>query len=159
MKTRCSKRAFTLLEVMIVIGLLAMVGSLLAVKGVDLFRVYGFRQEVALVKSRVDFAKYCALTYEADIEVRFSQQGRHLCLSFSSDEPYLAKHPLLRDSLKFSRIKVITDKQGSCIHSVLFSGTGWMFPLSDLLLCGDKNQKEKLSVLGYETSFLSQKEV
>lgn len=145
-KRSLNKKAFTLLEVVIVIGILAMVGSLLAVKGADLFKVYGFRQDVALLKRRLDFARYCALTYHADIEVVFSKQGEHLELSLLSDEPYLAHHPLISRPLTLRNFRSITDQQGVVIHTFLFSGTGWMFPLVDLDIHGEKGLKYNIHI-------------
>jgi type II secretory pathway pseudopilin PulG len=130
---KIKKQSMTLLEVMLVIGMLAMLGSFLAFKAKDLLDIYGFRQEVSLLKGRCELARQYALSYQADVEVHFSiSQGRMRC-ELRSDEPYLHAHPLFCKPCVLKKIQKITQADtGERAASLLFSGTGWMFPITNL---------------------------
>lgn len=123
----------TLLEIMLVIGMLAMLGSFLAFKAKDLLDIYGFRQEVSLLKGRFELARQYALSYQADVEVHLSiDQGRMRC-ELRSDEPYLHAHPLFYKPCVFKKVQKITKADTEeRADSLLFSGTGWMFPVTNL---------------------------
>ena len=129
-----SKRAMTLLEIMLAIGLLAMVGGLLVFKAKDLFETYGFRGDVSKFLSRLELAKKYALSYQSDVEFLFyEKQGRFFC-ELRSDEPALQIHKMFFTPVNFKSIKSVDfiGKEKEGFKTLLFSGTGWMFPTASL---------------------------
>lgn len=128
-----SKRSMTLLEIMLVISMIAMLGSLLAFQGKDLLETYGFRQEVGLLTRRLALARHYAASYRADVEVVFSTKDHLISCELRSDEPYLRKHPMFSTPVIFKKIKTLSIAGSEdTLDTLLFSGTGWMFPIVNI---------------------------
>jgi hypothetical protein len=143
-----NKKAMSLLEIMLAIGLLAMIGGLLAFKAKDLFETYGFRQDVSKFLTRIELAKKYALSYQSDVEFLFyEKQGQFFC-ELRSDEPALQKHKLFFNSIRFKSIKSVTfsGKKKEEFNTLLFSGTGWMFPTTSLEI-HSKTKKETVALV------------
>lgn len=144
----------TLLEIMLAIGLLAMVGGLLAFKAKDLFETYGFRQDVSKFLSRLELAKKYALSYQSDVEFLFyEKEGQFFC-ELRSDEPALQAHKMFFKPTSFKSIKSVDflGKKKEESKTLLFSGTGWMFPTSSLEI-HSKTKKSTTVVVPIGASF------
>lgn len=142
---KISRRAFTLLEIFLAISILAMLGGLLAFKAKDLLDTYGFRQDVSKLEGRLELARSFALSYRADVEVVFSATSEHILCELLSDEPALKNHPIFCKPLackKIHKIKFLGEKKAfQDKQKLLFSGSGWVFPLSDLEISSHKKVK------------------
>ncbi len=142
---KISKRAFTLLEIFIVISILAMLGGLLAFKAKDLLEIYGFRQDVSKLEGRLELARSFALSYRSDVEVVFSSISGHILCELRSDEPALKHHAIFYKPLLCKNIHKIKflGKKEACQdkQTLFFSGSGWVFPLSDLEISSHKKKK------------------
>jgi len=124
-----TKRSFTLLELLLAMSLLAMIGGLMAFKAKELIDAYGFRYEVAQVLGKLELARALSLGYGADIKVVFQEEKKGGVCRVFSEEPALKKQTLLFQPISCKNIRSLTIK-GS--HEVLFSGSGWVFPLGDI---------------------------
>lgn len=144
----------TLLEIMLAIALLAMVGGLLAFKAKDLFETYAFRQDVSKFLSRLELSKKYALSYQADVEFLFyEKQGKFFC-ELRSDEPALHSHKMFFNPVNFKSIKSVDfiGKEKEEFKTLLFSGTGWMFPTTSLEI-HSKAKKPTTVIVPIGTSF------
>ena len=128
------KKPFTLLELLICLTVLSLIGSLFAVKGKKLFDQYAFKQEVSKVRDILQLAKEYAFCYQSDVEVVFSKNTNHFFIEIRTDEPLLKKESFFIKKYRLAKVSSI-DLDGS---SLLFSGSGWVFPKSDLVIKGNR---------------------
>lgn len=142
----------TLLEILLVMGLLAMLGGLLSFKAKDLFDMYAFRQDTSRFLSRLELARQYASSYQADVEICFYQKNGHFVCELKSDEPYLRTHKMFYKPFEFKKIKKISFEGMGQAESLLFSGTGWMFPTASLEIRSN-TKEEKIVILPIGASF------
>lgn len=105
-----------------------MMGGLLVFKGKDLLDTYLLRGEIAKCVSYLEFAKECALAYQADIELKVIADNNGCKMMFLSDEPALKTHKLFLNPQRYKHIDLLK-LNGKKDFGILFSGNGWVFPL------------------------------
>jgi hypothetical protein len=130
-----SKKPFTLLEMLVCFTILSLVGGLFAVRGKRLFDQYASKQEVAKLFDILQLAKEYAYCYQCDIEVHF-QKNKQYYVEVKTDEPLLKQDALFTKTYTFSKITEI-DVENS---SVLFSGSGWVFPKKEIIIIGNQQK-------------------
>ena len=91
MTTTASKRPFSLLEMVVVLAILAFIGSLVGVKGKDLIEHYTFSSAIDKVSSRCKLAQSLAENYQTDVQVQIIRTRNGVDIALQSDEPPLAK--------------------------------------------------------------------
>lgn len=126
------KQPFTLIELLVSLTILSLIGSLFAVKGKDLMDNYAFKQEVGKVRDILQLAKEYAYCYQVDVEVFFSKNQHNTCIHIKTDEPLLNRESFFQKKYGFRKIS-FKDALGD---SVIFSGSGWVFPKSQLIVYG-----------------------
>jgi hypothetical protein len=106
---------------------------------------YGFRQDISKLSGRLEIAKRLSLSYQADVEVVFSPISDYIVCELRSDEPALKHHIVFCKPLvckKIHKIRFVERKEGcDGVQSLLFSGSGWVFPLSDLEMSSHRKDK------------------
>ncbi|MEI8300043.1 MAG: hypothetical protein WCG10_00325 [Chlamydiota bacterium] len=147
---KISRRSFTLLEIFLAISILAMVGGLLAFKAKDLLETYGFRQDVARLFGRLELARSFSLSYQADVEVIFYSKSGYILCELQSDEPALKHHTMFYKPLackKIHEVKFSGEKESlNDKKTLIFSGSGWVFPLSSLEVSSHRQDKWKTNL-------------
>jgi hypothetical protein len=81
------RRGFTLIELFLTLGLIAMVGSVLLIQTKPMIDRYQFNQGVAKLKREIQFSKRLAETAHADIEFVIEETRSGLVCNRRTDEP------------------------------------------------------------------------
>lgn len=127
-----SKQPFTLIELLVSLTILSLIGALFAVKGKNLMENYAFKQEVRKVRDILQLAKEYAYCYQVDVEVVFSKSQHNAFIHIKTDEPLLQRESFFQKKYGFRKISFM-DAIGD---SIIFSGSGWVFPKSQLIVYG-----------------------
>lgn len=142
-KTTVYKRSLSLLELMVVLAILALVGSLFGVRGKEMIEHYAFSSAVDKVASRCKLARCLADNYQTDVQVKIVQTPKGMTVALQSDEPPLQKLPQFTQPLNVKGIKQIRFEDENVEEVVvLFSGSGGIFPEGVVYLEGKKKAKE-----------------
>ncbi len=132
------RRGFTLIELFLTLGLIAMVGSVLLIQAKPMLDRYHFRQGVSKLEREIRFSKRLSEVAHADIEFQIEDTKAGLECKRLTDEPL--KLPRTLDTvIKIPHLHLEEKKK----LSVTFTGSG--------ALIGEKhftvsNNKEKLVV-------------
>jgi prepilin-type N-terminal cleavage/methylation domain-containing protein len=117
------KRAFTLLEMMVVLAVLSAVGTLTTIYIKKLLTVHRFESEVSDLFIAIQEAQVLSSAFQTDLSLNFFQKKGILYYRISTDEPLLPRQlnqgdfPLAHtDSLHFKGAKV------KKLHLDIFSG-------------------------------------
>ncbi|MCH9630101.1 MAG: hypothetical protein S4CHLAM37_00940 [Chlamydiia bacterium] len=135
LKKTKTKRAFTLIEVIVCISLLSLIGGLFAYKAKDLFSVYNFRSDKRKLINSVELARHLSVSYRSDVEMLITEEKLGYSLVIKSDEPALEDHNMLFKKVTFTHIdnvSYLTDKKIEGPIKILFSSSGWLFPAGSL---------------------------
>jgi len=128
---------------MVVLAILALVGSLFGVRGKDMIEHYSFSSAVDKVASRCKLARCLAENYQTDVQVKIMQTPEGMTVALQSDEPPLQKLPQFTQSLNVKGIKQMRfDVESVGEITVLFSGSGGIFPEGVVHLESKKKAKE-----------------
>lgn len=148
--TKKSKRAFTLLEIIVCISLLSLIGGLFATKAKDLFSTYHYRTQKTRFVNALMLARHLSIAYSADIEAIISKEKSGYSLFLKTDEPALYHHCMLFQKMNYShieKIELLTDQKKEDLHmKVLFSSSGWLFPSGSLKLSSKEQASETLDL-------------
>lgn len=137
-----SKKAFTLLELFICLTILSLIGSFFAVKGKALLDVYLFKQDVATVSDALQLAKEYAYCYGCDVEIDFVHNKQGCFIHIKSDEPLLHQEHIFKKPFFIKNIHAMyLQANESRSYHLLISGSGWVFPSKELILCGKNSQR------------------
>ena len=117
------KKAFTLLEMMVVLAILSIIGTLTTVYIKKLVNAHRFESEVANLFIAIQEAQVLSAAFQTDLSLDFFQKKGTLYYRISTDEPLTLKQlnqgdfPLAHTAvLKFKDIKV------KKLHLDIFSG-------------------------------------
>lgn len=144
-----SKRAFTLIEIIICISILSLAGSLFAYKAKDLFAVYHFRNEKRKMLNAIELARHLSISYQADIEMVITKEKKGYSMILKTDEPTLFNHGMLFKSMKFKHIDYmayLADKKEEDPIKILFSSSGWIFPAGSFEMHSFKKEQHKIDL-------------
>ncbi len=114
-----------MLEMMVVLVIMSLIGSLVAVQTAKLIRMHRFEKEIADLFIAMQEAQVLAVTYQTDINLNFKKQGGHFQYRLSSDEPF-AKPLFNQESVTFSPGTTLAfnkKKSPGCTFEIYSDGT------------------------------------
>lgn len=120
---------------MVCISLLSLIGGLFAYKAKDLFSVYNFRSDKRKLINALELARHLSVSYQADVETVITKEKLGYDLVISTDEPGLEDHNMLFKKISFThidKIAYLSDKKKEDPIKILFSSSGWLFPVGTL---------------------------
>ena len=81
------RSSFTLLEVMICLVIIGMVGSLIGIKGIDLWRYHQFRSSTQIFVDDLTHWRLLSLTYDCDVTCKIQKVASVYTVSWKPDTP------------------------------------------------------------------------
>lgn len=133
-KKKLNKRSFTLLEIFIALGLIALCGSVFAVKGRTLWRHYQFQNNVNQLMSELCLIRHLTNTLRADATICLVPDSKGLHYQMRSDEPYMLKMKKNINRKIFFQDLHIEEP----VH-IEFTGPLWKSTSPAIVIDGDEN--------------------
>ncbi len=115
---KISKKAFTLLEVVVCIALLAIFASVSIWRGNHLLQHFLLRSSAKTIAQEINTARLLAWSYHADVHLQLKQKGQKILLEWQTDEPLILKH---RPSHKIRGVKNILIDGKLCKNATIAS--------------------------------------
>jgi len=113
------KRGFTLIELFLTLGLIAIASSALLFKAKPMLDQYRYRHGVEKLKQEIAFSKKLSAISGADIEIEIVDQKSGLALLRSCDEPLNIPHTFQK-WIHIPTIHLVGDKK----ITVIITGSG-----------------------------------
>lgn len=124
------KRAFTLLEIIIVIAILAGVSSIIGVQGNSLIGQYRFKMGIEKLFSQMCEMQSHAMNYQNSIELHLSREGKEWHYRFFTEQPIRGRNKWGNHLLKntYSLLQNGDEKKENL--SFVIDSTGYISPPS-----------------------------
>ncbi len=129
------RRSFTLIELFLTLGLIAMVGSTFLIQAKPMLDRYHFRQGVSKLEREILFSKRLSEAAHADIEFQIKETKKGLECKRLTDEP-LKLHRTIDTGIKIPHLHL--EKRGNL--SVTFTASGALIGENQFTV---SNNKEK----------------
>ena len=139
------RRGFTLIELFLTLGLIAMVGSVLLIQAKPMLDRYHYRQGVSKLEREILFSKRLSEVAHADIEFQIKETKSGLECTRLTDEP-LDLPRTLRTTIKIPHLHLEEKK----IFSVTFTGSGALIGEKHFTVSNNKEKTIIWTLLGRE---------
>ena len=120
---KISRRAFTLLEMMIALVILSLIGAFSAVQVKKLIDAHRFESEISNLFIALQQAQVLSATYQTDIAWDIYPKDGVLCYRFTTDEPF-KPHQFENKEIFIPHIVKLTfkDAKTTRLHFDIYSG-------------------------------------
>ncbi|MCP5504072.1 MAG: hypothetical protein H7A41_02850 [Chlamydiales bacterium] len=130
------RKAFTLIELFLSIGLIALIGSLVLLRAKPMLDHYRMNHSYEKLKREIALSKYLAQTATADIEFQIEQHKKGLICKRKTDEPLS-----LGGTINTSFVIPYLQLEGSEKETVLITSSGWIENDEIINICLGKQRK------------------
>ena len=118
-----TRRAFTLLEIMIALVILGVIGSVVAVQVKKMIDTHTFESEVTGLFISLQEAQVLSATYQTDLVLDIEKAGGKFSYKISTDEPF-STAMVSEKPMKLSRVSSVKFNEASParLHLDIYSG-------------------------------------
>lgn len=150
-KPRCKPRFLTLLEMVIVIGILAIMATLVTFNIAGMFREQRFRTSVELVLDRMQLAQNVMLILNSDVEIAFDKNEDEQYICTIDVEKPLPKHlaGIVAQSLTLDGIETITFNDSTDEITLKYQALKKEIPRGVLIMRSGEDLQANIPIYGY----------
>lgn len=139
------RRCFTLIELLLALGVITLLGSVLLFKAKPMLDHYRFKHGVARLKEELAFSKRIAQVASADIDFYIKAEKNQLYCTRETDEPL--RFP---QTVNCKIIIPFLQLEGKKECSIHYTATGWAYGEEELIVTNG-NCRENIMILDKST--------